>query len=232
MPNVRSPTSATPLLFPSNTRETRLIPFRSSPVPDAVRLKLVRVAGALPELAAWICKTGRAMVPGNWVEEGGEKEPTATLMVSGVEVTVGVAEGDRVPVGLLVGVLVIVGVKLFVKVELGVGVAVRVGVLVDDFVGVVVGLFVGVFEAVVEKVFVGEFVDVLVGERVGLDVAVLVTVGNKVLVGVGLGVRVGVIVGVLVAVRVSVGVGVGTQTEMSRILSTAKVPRLVGELAL
>lgn len=111
---------------------TWLIPVASLPVPDAVKVKLVTVAGALPRLVNCSCNTGTLVAPGTWLEPGLLAGPTLIWMVSGV----------GVPVGVTVRVFVGVEEGVFVKVEVKVGLGVLVGVLVN--VGVMTSVLVGV----------------------------------------------------------------------------------------
>ena len=50
---------------------TLVIPVLKLPVPDAVRVRVVRLVVLVPGLVNWNCRTGR-FTPGSWVELPGE----------------------------------------------------------------------------------------------------------------------------------------------------------------
>ena len=80
----------------SKKRATLLMPEASSPVPDPLSFKLVKVTGSAPLFWAWISNTGTWAAPGTRSEDG--TVPLNSTTVSGV--TVGVRVEVRVGVAV------------------------------------------------------------------------------------------------------------------------------------
>jgi hypothetical protein len=73
----------------SRYRLTVVMPVVKLPVPEAVKVTLVKVVVLFPGLLNWNCSTGK-VTPANWLELEGGTGPIVTGRVTGVEVNVAV----------------------------------------------------------------------------------------------------------------------------------------------